>query len=1013
MASEPVYETLDVLSSQIRLLRLLPVRHGSFGKSHPWYDCTDVECSLETMTLANAPAFEALSYAWGEETSSVTIRLNGKQVSVRPNLGYALAAMRTSEPRLLWIDALCVNQEDYYERNHQVRFMGEIYCQAMKVLVWLGRPATRWDSSLSAALAVAETFSECYPTSFLLPPPPDPGYHNESKFDQWLGPLRLPEDYGEFCDKLQNQREHWSAMKMRHELHDRKRLRIPEMLEDLQVAESSYLSKRHEAHVLRRLEAAKRQELEDITSRSREEEARLEQPLQRLLQDFKTRQATVLRNANESVRNGQFTGLDSKPSRSLNPQNHHRHEEEGLTLTRCGEFGGAKKLNDEILEELGHFQSSIYWLRKSLEQQSAQESLQLQTMKSRLEYLQEVDVSQRRALRNLQHQLRQLLRNEQHEFVSQLSKLQDRDFLDQAQNWQSLQDAELDKLGTLSNFLTGREEALQNWTARQRRLLRRHAEKIRRMRVRRSYAEVDELLTREELDVREDLEACRLEAIRKRLDLRETELRRREAELIVERYDKCILSLHDMNRQLPTAHEDRQESVAAQAEWVQLWEDWRHWESQEWQQMILKKRNIDRGIYSLGDICSLISIFELPYWRRLWIVQEVLLAKELVLCFGDNARTVISWELLTRTRVSLRAVSPYWKLIPALEEYVNRIKDTSPLRLDMMRQGNERRWPLFSLIEMTKTSLCQDPRDKIYGLLGLASDFSVKELGITYEKPVAHVLEDAIRCYYRVNAEAEAYPSLIRFSQELQISLRAHNYPPQLGGSLPLLHSGSNSDVFCIKGNLHGAVLPLDQLLEAHELQWSRNRDWISTLAEYLDHNDSNGSRFAIEEELLLLDSISTGFSLPDSCSVYVSKRDEPVTEGPDLATLSVQPANRPECQYFIYGERGFGISSAQIREGDLLCEFQDSQLALVVRPCASYYTFVSKAIISRTGGQAPNTESSHEVVQAVFDAASLQYLTIPVDFLPRTRNREGLCVQEADFGWYEFITFGQDMCHY
>ena len=53
-------------------------------------------------------------------------------LSIRDNIFHALTRLPTKEPRLLWIDAICINQEDKSERNHQVAQMGRIYAQAKK-----------------------------------------------------------------------------------------------------------------------------------------------------------------------------------------------------------------------------------------------------------------------------------------------------------------------------------------------------------------------------------------------------------------------------------------------------------------------------------------------------------------------------------------------------------------------------------------------------------------------------------------------------------------------------------------------------------------------------------------------------------------------------------------------------------------------------------------------------------------------------------------------------------------
>jgi Heterokaryon incompatibility protein (HET) len=49
------------------------------------------------------------------------------------------------QERQFWIDALCINQEDVSERNHQVRMIGKIYSQAQGIVAWLGRARNNSD----------------------------------------------------------------------------------------------------------------------------------------------------------------------------------------------------------------------------------------------------------------------------------------------------------------------------------------------------------------------------------------------------------------------------------------------------------------------------------------------------------------------------------------------------------------------------------------------------------------------------------------------------------------------------------------------------------------------------------------------------------------------------------------------------------------------------------------------------------------------------------------------------
>lgn len=111
-----------------------------------------VQITLSTAQFAadksfSAPRFEALSYAWGAADDPVGISVyedakggsrNG-YVRVTQNLATALPYLRhENEERVLWIDAICVNQQDLVERSNQVRKMADIYSRAERVVVWLG-----------------------------------------------------------------------------------------------------------------------------------------------------------------------------------------------------------------------------------------------------------------------------------------------------------------------------------------------------------------------------------------------------------------------------------------------------------------------------------------------------------------------------------------------------------------------------------------------------------------------------------------------------------------------------------------------------------------------------------------------------------------------------------------------------------------------------------------------------------------------------------------------------------
>ena len=101
------------------------------------------------------PPYEALSYVWGpsDDPISLSVREDDglKTLHVRRNLFSALIHLRDPEqPNALWIDALCINQEDLAERSAQVLRIPDIYSFASRVIVWLGPAEKTTNLALSS-----------------------------------------------------------------------------------------------------------------------------------------------------------------------------------------------------------------------------------------------------------------------------------------------------------------------------------------------------------------------------------------------------------------------------------------------------------------------------------------------------------------------------------------------------------------------------------------------------------------------------------------------------------------------------------------------------------------------------------------------------------------------------------------------------------------------------------------------------------------------------------------------
>ncbi|KAN0092470.1 Heterokaryon incompatibility protein (HET) domain containing protein [Hyaloscypha variabilis] len=153
-ATRFTYRPLSHSSKELRLLVLLPSANFS----------DQIECRLHHSSLQDNPQYEALSYVWGETDSSEPILLDGQEVIVRQNLLNALRHLRCDQERTLWVDAICIDQENIFERNHQVGQMGDIYSFASRVISWLGLDSRHSVSTIdflrNLGLAAAERTSE-------------------------------------------------------------------------------------------------------------------------------------------------------------------------------------------------------------------------------------------------------------------------------------------------------------------------------------------------------------------------------------------------------------------------------------------------------------------------------------------------------------------------------------------------------------------------------------------------------------------------------------------------------------------------------------------------------------------------------------------------------------------------------------------------------------------------------------------------------------------------------------
>ncbi|RFU30889.1 hypothetical protein B7463_g5465, partial [Scytalidium lignicola] len=155
------YKPLDKSKSEIRLLEILNVSEKA------------TICQLHIVSLPSAPVFTALSYVWGDPRVTENIFLGGNLIAVTINLAAALKSVKKHwqkvfperDPSLfrLWVDAICVNQENNDEKSSQVQQMSSIYSSAELVIAWLGVESEKLSLAFDTCEILTREFEKAVP----------------------------------------------------------------------------------------------------------------------------------------------------------------------------------------------------------------------------------------------------------------------------------------------------------------------------------------------------------------------------------------------------------------------------------------------------------------------------------------------------------------------------------------------------------------------------------------------------------------------------------------------------------------------------------------------------------------------------------------------------------------------------------------------------------------------------------------------------------------------------------
>lgn len=134
------YKPLNPGANEIRVLDVSPTLSNE----------QTLRCRIRTISLdaRPLPEYETISYFWGDPNPRSQIVMNGRLVRVPGNTELALRRMIVGhQSRVLWVDAICINQEDIREREQQVQLMRRVYSLSRRTLVFLDSGSTSTGST--------------------------------------------------------------------------------------------------------------------------------------------------------------------------------------------------------------------------------------------------------------------------------------------------------------------------------------------------------------------------------------------------------------------------------------------------------------------------------------------------------------------------------------------------------------------------------------------------------------------------------------------------------------------------------------------------------------------------------------------------------------------------------------------------------------------------------------------------------------------------------------------------
>ncbi|KAH7165212.1 hypothetical protein EDB81DRAFT_852151 [Dactylonectria macrodidyma] len=324
-----------------------------------------------------------------------------------------------------------------------------------------------------------------------------------------------------------------------------------------------------------------------------------------------------------------------------------------------------------------------------------------------------------------------------------------------------------------------------------------------------------------------------------------------------------------------------------------------------------------------------------PYWTRLCIIQELVLAHEVVFHLGNNS---LDWERVEST------MNPAWRALERRSDSIKKLRD----------ERYTSAWRLENLVEHFKKAQCTEKRDKIYGFLGLVYDGSDKAITVDYKIGFAQLYAQVIRFHQTTSAPSDSPFSgdidravkLVKFSQLIQ---------NVLGGAVAEEESQTGVDwpntLRTAMGFIAGEIIRLGPTPIEIVSSVRSDKTWKQTISEaYRQSSELQQARntyAAFSQTILSWDEKRLGRVRALYSEYSFGYRLGAGEEAPSFTKEDTENTDLPEARLFLGTKSLRGVAPRNARVGDLICTFLGSNVALVLRKIAETedrYMFVGRA---------------------------------------------------------------------